>query len=94
MTADSSRYRRHPSQKQRKNLPECLSSLGRFSEVLVVDSGSTDRTLEICAAWCESVAVLLEWRIPKKAWTLRNHKFQNVGSLSRCRRIWAEFVSK
>ena len=50
-----------PVKNEEKNLPECLSHLGRFSEVLVVDSGSTDRTLEICEAHgvkrCSSVGM-------------------------------------
>ena len=68
-----------PVKNEEKNLPECLRRLDRFSEVLVVDSGSTDRTLEICEA--HSVQVIqFCWNgeFPKKRnWTLRNHKFQN-----------------
>ena len=37
---------------EEKNLPECLASIRGFaSRVLVVDSGSTDRTLEIARAY-------------------------------------------
>ena len=61
-----------PVKDEEKNLPECLSHLGGFSEVLVVDSGSTDGTLEICDA--HGVKVLqFCWNgeFPKKRnWTL------------------------
>ena len=33
---------------EEKNLPDCLASLGFVDEIVVVDSGSTDRTEEIC----------------------------------------------
>lgn len=36
---------------EERNLPECLASVSWADEVLVVDSFSTDRTLEIAAEW-------------------------------------------
>ena len=87
-----------PVKNEEKNLPECLGHLGRFSEVLVVDSGSTDRTLEICEA--HGVKVLqFCWNgeFPKKRnWTLRNHKFQNewVLFLDADEFVSPEFVSE
>jgi glycosyltransferase involved in cell wall biosynthesis len=35
---------------EEKNIPYCLESIAALPHVLVVDSGSTDRTLEICRA--------------------------------------------
>lgn len=35
---------------EERNLPGCLASLAGFDDVIVVDSGSTDRTLEIARA--------------------------------------------
>jgi len=35
---------------EEKHLPDCLASLGWAAEVIVLDSGSTDRTLEIAQA--------------------------------------------
>ncbi len=61
------------------NLPACLKALGgAFADVVVVDSGSTDRTCEIAMA---ANADILQFRwngtFPKKRnWTLRNHTFR------------------
>ena len=45
---------------EEKNLPDCLSSLRGFAaRVVVVDSGSTDRTVEIAQA-LEEIAEHLE----------------------------------
>lgn len=69
-----------PVKNEEVNLPACLSALGAaFDEVVVVDSGSTDRTVEIAEA---AGATVLQFRwngeFPKKRnWTLRNHKFRN-----------------
>ena len=61
------------------NLPACLDALGdAFEKILVVDSGSTDRTCEIAEQ--AGVQVLqFEWdgNYPKKRnWTLENFDFQ------------------
>lgn len=69
-----------PVKNEEVNLPACLSALGAaFDEVVVVDSGSTDSTVEIAE---EAGATVLQFRwngeFPKKRnWALRNHKFRN-----------------
>lgn len=59
---------------EEKNLPDCLSKLHEFSQVVVVDSESTDRTPEIVKASGFEL-VNFEWngKFPKKRnWTLLN----------------------
>jgi glycosyltransferase involved in cell wall biosynthesis len=68
-----------PVRNEERNLPRCLAALTRFSEILVVDSGSTDRTREIAR---ESGARVLEFvwngRFPKKRnWVLINETLAN-----------------
>lgn len=64
-----------PTKNEGANLSACLESVtGRFAEVVVVDSGSTDGTCALAAA---AGAKLVEFRwngcFPKKRnWTLRN----------------------
>lgn len=61
------------------NLPACLAALGdAFEMVLVVDSGSTDRTGEIAdAGGVEVVQFKWDGAFPKKRnWTLRNYSFR------------------
>lgn len=64
-----------PVKNEEVNLPGCLDRLGRFHQVVVIDSGSTDRTREIAEA--AGAAVLdFHWdgRYPKKRnWFLLNH---------------------
>ena len=64
-----------PIRNEERNLPECLRRLGRFWRVVVVDSGSTDRSREIAAAsGAEWVDFRWDGRFPKKRnWFLRNH---------------------
>jgi glycosyltransferase involved in cell wall biosynthesis len=59
-----------PVKNEERNLPACLARLGRFAEVVVVDSASTDRTCAIAAAAGARV-IPFAWngRYPKK----RNH---------------------
>lgn len=69
-----------PAKNEERNLPECLASLGDFSEVMLVDSGSTDRTIEIAEAAGARV-VRFEWngQFPKKRnWALRTQSFANA----------------
>ena len=68
-----------PVRNEEANLAACLDCLSEFSEVLVVDSGSKDRTREIAAEYGASV-VHFEWngQYPKKRnWTLLNHDLAN-----------------
>jgi glycosyltransferase involved in cell wall biosynthesis len=68
-----------PVKNEERNLPLCLERLKRFSEVLVVDSGSTDATREIAEA--SGVRVVdFQWNghFPKKRnWVLRNVELAN-----------------
>jgi glycosyltransferase involved in cell wall biosynthesis len=68
-----------PAKNEQRNLSRCLAALSRFTEVIVVDSGSTDRTREIAR---EAGATLLNFRwdggYPKKRnWVLLNQRFVN-----------------
>jgi len=64
-----------PVLNEARNLARCLSQLERFSEIVVIDSGSTDRTVEI-AEQTGALVLHFEWngRYPKKRnWFLLNH---------------------
>ena len=68
-----------PVKNEEQNLPRCLAALSCFSEIVVVDSGSTDRTQEIARS---SGAKILEFRwdgrFPKKRnWVLLNQALAN-----------------
>lgn len=61
------------------NLPDCLDKLESFSEVIVVDSMSTDKTPEIVKSY-DYQLVNFSWdgKFPKKRnWTLRNVELKN-----------------
>ncbi len=65
---------------EEKNLPSCLEVLDVFSEVLVVDSLSTDRTPQIAQSYSFVQYVPFEWNgvFPKKRnWVLRNVSLKN-----------------
>jgi glycosyltransferase involved in cell wall biosynthesis len=67
-----------PVRNEERNLAVCLPRLAGFAEVIVVDSGSTDRTREIAARHGATV-VDFRWdgRFPKKRnWCLRNLTFR------------------
>jgi glycosyltransferase involved in cell wall biosynthesis len=65
-----------PARNEERNLPECLRRLGRFERVVLVDSGSTDRTCELArAAGAEVVQFQWDGRFPKKRnWFLRTQR--------------------
>jgi glycosyltransferase involved in cell wall biosynthesis len=59
------------------NLPVCLSKLRSFKEILVVDSDSTDRTVDVAEAGGAKV-IQFRWNghFPKKRnWVLQNYQF-------------------
>lgn len=61
------------------NLPNCLDKLSDFSEVIVVDSNSVDKTPEVVADYNYKL-VNFKWngKFPKKRnWTLRNVEIKN-----------------
>ena len=63
-----------PVKNEEANLARCLECLGRFAEIVVIDSGSTDRTCEIAKAHKARV-VDFRWngQYPKKRnWFLLN----------------------
>ena len=67
-----------PVKNEEKNLPECLENIKAFESVVIVDSGSTDRTLEIAKEFGREV-VQFRWngQFPKKRnWMLRNYRFK------------------
>lgn len=66
-----------PVKNEADNLPRCLERLSAFSQVVVVDSGSSDATCEIAQ---ETGAEVLQFnwngQFPKKRnWVLRNYAF-------------------
>ncbi|MDA1007692.1 MAG: glycosyltransferase family 2 protein [Planctomycetota bacterium] len=64
-----------PVRNEELNLPKCLERLSRFARVVIVDSGSTDKTAEIAkAAGADFVEFRWNGAFPKKRnWFLRNH---------------------
>jgi len=67
-----------PVKNEAANLPECLSRLDGFARVVVVDSGSTDATLEIAEkAGAEVLDFVWDGKFPKKRnWVLRHYDFK------------------
>ena len=64
---------------EERNLPNCLRVLGDFSEVLIIDSMSTDNTPQIVEDFNFKL-INFKWngRFPKKRnWTLRNISIKN-----------------
>jgi glycosyltransferase involved in cell wall biosynthesis len=67
-----------PVRNEERNLLACLGCLGQFQEVVVVDSGSTDRTRDIALA-CGATLVDFVWdgKYPKKRnWLLKTYEFK------------------
>jgi glycosyltransferase involved in cell wall biosynthesis len=66
-----------PAKDEEANLPACLESLSRAAEVFVVDSGSSDRSVEISERYGAKVVQFeFNGRWPKKKnWSLENLPF-------------------
>jgi glycosyltransferase involved in cell wall biosynthesis len=66
-----------PVKNEERNLPGCLQAIGNglASKVVLIDSGSTDRTVEIAREFgVEVVDFKWDGKFPKKRnWFLRNH---------------------
>jgi glycosyltransferase involved in cell wall biosynthesis len=64
-----------PVRNEERGLAACLERLKRFERVVVIDSGSTDRSCDIARAHgAEVVQFAWNGRFPKKRnWFLRNH---------------------
>lgn len=65
-----------PTLNEEMNIDECLSALKDFSNIYVIDSGSTDSTLDICKKHNANV-INFKWNgsFPKKRnWFLENFK--------------------
>jgi glycosyltransferase involved in cell wall biosynthesis len=61
------------------NLPSCLETLARFNQIIVVDSASTDQTINI-ALNKDAEVVQFQWngKFPKKRnWALQNANIKN-----------------
>jgi glycosyltransferase involved in cell wall biosynthesis len=68
-----------PAKNEESNLPACLESLQRADEVFVVDSQSSDRSVEIAKTYGANVVQFqFNGRWPKKKnWSLDNLPFRN-----------------
>ncbi|MEA5617096.1 glycosyltransferase family 2 protein [Cronbergia sp. UHCC 0137] len=68
-----------PAKNEELNLPACLTSLERASEVVMVDSQSSDKSVEIAESYGAKVVQFnFNGRWPKKKnWSLDNIDFQN-----------------
>ncbi|MER9242383.1 glycosyltransferase family 2 protein [Mesorhizobium sp. M0633] len=67
-----------PVKNEEHNLPRCLEKLGRFAQIVVVDSDSSDCTREIAATFNARV-LEFKWdgHYPKKRnWVLLNYNFE------------------
>ncbi|MCC3431055.1 MAG: glycosyltransferase family 2 protein, partial [Microcoleus sp. PH2017_03_ELD_O_A] len=68
-----------PAKDEELNLPACLASIARADEVFMVDSQSSDRTVEIAiSSGAKVVQFYFDNRWPKKKnWSLDNLPFRN-----------------
>ncbi|MEA5533061.1 glycosyltransferase family 2 protein [Crocosphaera sp. XPORK-15E] len=68
-----------PAKNEQLNLPACLDSVARADEIFVVDSQSSDRSVEICQQYGANVVQFYfngGWP-KKKNWSLENLPFRN-----------------
>ena len=69
-----------PAKNEELNLPNCLQSVSRADEIFVVDSNSSDRTIEICQEYDVNIVQFQYERgcwPKKKNWALENLPFRN-----------------
>ncbi|MBW4504029.1 MAG: glycosyltransferase family 2 protein [Scytonema hyalinum WJT4-NPBG1] len=68
-----------PAKNEQANLPACLASVERADEVLIVDSQSSDKSVEIAQSYGANVVQFyFNGRWPKKKnWSLENLSFRN-----------------
>ncbi|MCX7596074.1 MAG: glycosyltransferase family 2 protein [Fischerella sp.] len=68
-----------PAKNEEANLPACLASLQRADEIFVVDSQSSDKSVEIAKSYGANVVQFyFNGRWPKKKnWSLENLAFRN-----------------
>lgn len=68
-----------PAKNEEANLPACLESVSRADEVFVIDSQSSDRSIEIAESYgAKVVQFYFNGRWPKKKnWGLENLPFRN-----------------
>jgi glycosyltransferase involved in cell wall biosynthesis len=68
-----------PAKNEQANLPACLASVQRADEVLIVDSQSSDKSVEIAQSYGANVVQFyFNGRWPKKKnWSLENLSFRN-----------------
>jgi glycosyltransferase involved in cell wall biosynthesis len=68
-----------PAKDEEYNLPACLDSVARADEVFVIDSQSSDRSVEICESYgAQVVQFYFKGGWPKKKnWSLDNLSFRN-----------------
>ncbi|HAG82207.1 MAG TPA: glycosyltransferase [Cyanobacteria bacterium UBA12227] len=68
-----------PAKNEEANLPACLTSVARADEIFVVDSQSSDRSVEIAESYGAKVVQFhFNGRWPKKKnWSLENLPFRN-----------------
>ncbi len=69
-----------PAKNEEANLPACLASVAQADEVFVVDSQSSDRSVELATAYGAKVVQFhFNGRWPKKKnWSLENLPFRNA----------------
>ena len=68
-----------PAKNEQNNLPACLSSLARADEIFLVDSQSSDQTVEIAETYgVKVVQFCFNGRWPKKKnWSLEHLSFRH-----------------